>query len=96
MYNQPTHKLPNGRIVGTLYKSPIDCLWKTVKTEGPLALYKGSTAHFLRIAPHTYVLTNLVRKSDLTHADYYRIITLTANDLIIKLYKRLRDGPDDA
>jgi len=73
MYNQPTMKLPNGKIVGTRYKNPIDCLWKTITTEGPFALYKGSTAHFLRIAPHT-------------------IITLTANDVIIGLYKRLRRG----
>ncbi|KAI9462423.1 oxaloacetate carrier [Lactarius psammicola] len=73
MYNQPTMQLPSGRMVGSLYKNPFDCLWKTVTTEGPLALYKGSTAHFLRIAPHT-------------------IITLTANDIIIGLYKRLRRG----
>lgn len=73
VYNQPTHRLPNGRLVGTLYKNPFDCLWKTLKTEGPFGWYKGSTAHFLRIAPHT-------------------IITLTANDLIINLYKRIRDG----
>lgn len=55
VYNQPTTRLPNGTYVGTLYKNPIDCLWKTLKTEGPLAWYKGSTAHFLRIAPHTIV-----------------------------------------
>ncbi|KAL5535664.1 OAC1 [Sanghuangporus sanghuang] len=73
MYNQPTHRLPNGRVVGTLYRNPFDCLWKTLKIEGPFGLYKGSTAHFLRIAPHT-------------------IITLTANDLIINLYKGLRYG----
>jgi hypothetical protein len=42
MYNQPTRQLPNGKIVGTRYKSPIDCLWKTIMTEGPLALYKGN------------------------------------------------------
>jgi len=70
VYNQPTIRLPNGTYVGTLYKNPIDCLWKTLKTEGPLAWYKGSTAHFLRIAPHT-------------------IITLTANDLLLNLYKKL-------
>ncbi len=35
-------QLPSGRIVGSLYKNPIDCLWKTVTTEGPLALYKGT------------------------------------------------------
>ncbi|KAI5120850.1 hypothetical protein M0805_007037 [Coniferiporia weirii] len=73
MYNQPTQRMPNGRMVGVLYKNPFDCLWKTLKTEGPFGWYKGSTAHFLRIAPHT-------------------IITLTANDLIINLYKRFRDG----
>ncbi|TDL28104.1 oxaloacetate carrier [Rickenella mellea] len=71
MYNQPTQRLNNGRTVGLLYKNPIDCLWKTLKTEGPFGWYKGSTAHFLRIAPHT-------------------IITLTANDLIINLYKSFK------
>ncbi|KAF8595572.1 mitochondrial carrier [Ceratobasidium sp. AG-I] len=55
MYNQPTALGPNGRMIGTLYKNPIDCLWKTLKTEGALAWYKGSTAHFLRIAPHTII-----------------------------------------
>ena len=98
MYNQPTQVLPNGRTVGLLYKNPFDCLWKTLQTEGPFGWYKGecstfvlptttidficagSTAHFLRIAPHT-------------------IVTLTANEFIIRLYRRIRDGPvvpDDA
>ncbi|KAI0931543.1 hypothetical protein AcV5_004994 [Taiwanofungus camphoratus] len=72
MYNQPTKLMPDGKYVGTLYKNPIDCLWKTFKTEGPLGWYKGSTAHFFRIAPHT-------------------IVTLTANDVIVGLYKRYRD-----
>ncbi|PCH34320.1 mitochondrial carrier [Wolfiporia cocos MD-104 SS10] len=72
VYNQPTHRLPNGKYVGTLYKNPIDCLWKTLKAEGPLAWYKGSTAHFFRIVPHT-------------------IVTLTANDIIVGLYKQFRD-----
>ncbi|KAJ7610775.1 mitochondrial carrier domain-containing protein [Roridomyces roridus] len=73
MYNQPTVPGPNGKMVGTLYKNPIDCLWKTFKTEGVRGWYKGSTAHFLRIAPHT-------------------IITLTANDLIVNFYKKMRDN----
>jgi len=55
MYNQPTTRLPNGKVVGTLYRSPIDCLWKTLKAEGVKGWYKGSTAHFLRIAPHTII-----------------------------------------
>jgi solute carrier family 25 protein 34/35 len=42
MYNQPTVTLPGGKIVGTRYKNPIDCLWKTITTEGPFALYKGN------------------------------------------------------
>lgn len=30
-------------------------MWKTVKAEGFFGLYKGSTAHFVRIAPHTVI-----------------------------------------
>ncbi|KAG8768999.1 Mitochondrial oxaloacetate carrier protein [Ceratobasidium sp. 428] len=47
MYNQPTVMGPNGRMVGTLYKNPIDCLWKTLKTEGALAWYKGGLIYRL-------------------------------------------------
>ncbi|KDQ15627.1 hypothetical protein BOTBODRAFT_31517 [Botryobasidium botryosum FD-172 SS1] len=72
VYNQPTHKLPNGKVVGTLYKNFVDCLWKTLKTEGFFGWYKGTTAHFLRIVPHT-------------------IVTLTANELIVDLYRGFRD-----
>lgn len=72
VYNQPTIVRPDGKRVGALYKNPFDCLWKTLKTEGPLGWYKGTTAHFLRIAPHT-------------------IVTLTANDIIVGLYKKFRD-----
>lgn len=73
MYNQPTIRGPDGRLTGALYKNPLDCLWKTFKTEGMYGWYKGSTAHFLRIAPHT-------------------IITLTAYDIIIGLYKNIRNS----
>ncbi|KAI6047890.1 hypothetical protein EDC04DRAFT_33861 [Pisolithus marmoratus] len=55
MYNQPTVTGPDGRRRGSLYRSPIDCLWKTFKAEGVYGWYKGSTAHFLRIAPHTII-----------------------------------------
>ncbi|KAL1742026.1 mitochondrial carrier domain-containing protein [Schizophyllum fasciatum] len=75
VYNQPTVRLSNGRSVGALYKNPIDCLWKTFKAEGLKGWYKGSTAHFFRIAPHT-------------------IVTLTANDIILGLYKKaIHNGP---
>src|SRR5258708_6705600 len=41
VYNQPTVVGPDGRLRGTLYKNPIDCLWKTFKTEGIYGWYKG-------------------------------------------------------
>ncbi|KAH8085776.1 mitochondrial carrier domain-containing protein [Filobasidium floriforme] len=52
---EPTYTDANGRIRGALYSNPFDCLWKTLKTEGFLGWYKGTTAHFLRIAPHTVI-----------------------------------------
>ncbi|BEJ11905.1 hypothetical protein CspHIS471_0203650 [Cutaneotrichosporon sp. HIS471] len=56
MYNQNTITDPvTGKTRGALYSSPIDCLWKTFKTEGVKGWYKGTTAHFLRIAPHTVI-----------------------------------------
>ncbi|KAG7099662.1 hypothetical protein E1B28_001488 [Marasmius oreades] len=77
MYNQPTTRTPDGKLVGALYRNPIDCLWKTFKAEGIRGWYKGSTAHFMRIAPHT-------------------IVTLTANDLIINIYKKVRRKENDS
>ncbi|GAA6055454.1 hypothetical protein JCM3770_002834 [Rhodotorula araucariae] len=56
MYNQSPNSIgPDGKPRGLLYKSPIDCLIKTAKTEGILGWYKGSLAHLMRIAPHTVV-----------------------------------------
>ena len=43
MYNQ----------TGNLYSGAFDCLYRTVKTEGLLAIYKGFFAHLARILPHT-------------------------------------------
>lgn len=43
MYNQS----------GNLYTGAFDCLMKTVRTEGLLAIYKGYFAHLARILPHT-------------------------------------------
>eukprot|EP01138_Halocafeteria_seosinensis_P014244 gb/GECG01014543.1/.p1 GENE.gb/GECG01014543.1/~~gb/GECG01014543.1/.p1 ORF type:complete len:307 (+),score=31.18 gb/GECG01014543.1/:1-921(+) len=36
-----------------IYRSPMDCLVKTTRHEGILALYKGSVAQFIRVGPHT-------------------------------------------
>lgn len=41
---------------GNLYNGVFDCLSKTVRTEGLLAIYKGFLPHLARILPHT-VLT---------------------------------------
>ncbi|KAG0049837.1 Mitochondrial oxaloacetate carrier protein, partial [Linnemannia elongata] len=50
MFNQATDPI-TGK--GSLYRNPLDCFLKTVRTEGVTALYKGFTAHYLRIGPHT-------------------------------------------
>eukprot|EP01135_Chromosphaera_perkinsii_P004259 Nk52_evm11s273 gene=Nk52_evmTU11s273 len=49
MYNQKIG--PNGK--GELYSSMVDCARKIVKHEGPLSFYKGITAHYMRLGPHT-------------------------------------------
>lgn len=38
-----------------VYKSPWDCFSKTLRSEGPFALYKGAMAAWLRLGPHTIV-----------------------------------------
>jgi len=49
LYNQ---KVVNGK--GVYYTGPFDCLWKTFKSEGLCGLYKGTFAHYMRLAPHTF------------------------------------------
>ena len=46
MYNQGVDPV-TGK--GILYKSPVDCFFKMTRTEGLRGLYKGFSAHFLRI-----------------------------------------------
>ena len=53
MYNQ----------TGNLYSGVFDCLLKTVKTEGPLAIYKGFFAHLARILPHTVLTLSLAEQT---------------------------------
>ncbi|RMZ71218.1 Mitochondrial oxaloacetate transport [Pyrenophora seminiperda CCB06] len=53
MYNQ----------TGNLYTSAYDCLSRTVKTEGILALYKGYFAHLARILPHTILTLTLAEQT---------------------------------
>lgn len=54
MYNQ----------TGNLYRGVFDCLIKTVKTEGLLAIYKGFFAHLARILPHTILTLTLAEQTN--------------------------------
>ena len=56
MYNQQD---------GKMYKSVFDCIKKTIQIEGAGALYKGFTAHFLRIGPHTILTLVFLEQSRL-------------------------------
>jgi solute carrier family 25 protein 34/35 len=54
MYNQ----------TGNLYSGALDCLYRTVKTEGLLAVYKGYFAHLARILPHTILTLTLAEQTN--------------------------------
>ncbi|KJX95087.1 mitochondrial oxaloacetate transport protein [Zymoseptoria brevis] len=54
MYNQ----------TGNLYSGAMDCLVRTVKTEGILAVYKGFFAHLARILPHTILTLSLAEQTN--------------------------------
>lgn len=54
MYNQ----------TGNLYRGVFDCLYKTVTTEGFLAIYKGYFAHLARILPHTILTLSFAEQTN--------------------------------
>ncbi|EPS32492.1 hypothetical protein PDE_07452 [Penicillium oxalicum 114-2] len=54
MYNQS----------GNLYQGVFDCLFKTIRTEGVLAIYKGFFAHLARILPHTILTLSLAEQTN--------------------------------
>jgi hypothetical protein len=58
MYDSATKKY--------LYKNPIDCIYKTIINEGPLAFMKGWLPNYLRVGPHCLVslpLAEFIRTS---------------------------------
>lgn len=46
MYNQN---------IGERYNSNIDCLKQIIKSEGPSGFFKGWTAHWMRLGPHSFL-----------------------------------------
>eukprot|EP00443_Scrippsiella_acuminata_P045295 CAMPEP_0115267566 /NCGR_PEP_ID=MMETSP0270-20121206/52060_1 /TAXON_ID=71861 /ORGANISM="Scrippsiella trochoidea, Strain CCMP3099" /LENGTH=319 /DNA_ID=CAMNT_0002683719 /DNA_START=27 /DNA_END=983 /DNA_ORIENTATION=+ len=56
-------RIMQSRTSGT-YSGPIDCMVQAIRLEGPLALYKGLTATFLRLWPHTVMLFVLQERID--------------------------------
>jgi solute carrier family 25, member 34/35 len=49
---------------GNLYKGVLDCLGKTIRTEGVLAIYKGFLPHLARILPHTILTLSLAEQTN--------------------------------
>lgn len=49
---------------GNLYKGVFDCLSKTVRAEGVLAVYKGFLPHLARILPHTILTLSLAEQTN--------------------------------
>ncbi|KAL6933679.1 probable Mitochondrial oxaloacetate transport protein [Hanseniaspora guilliermondii] len=54
VYNQQGH---------SYYTGPIDCMKKTIKSEGVMALYKGFGAQLFRIAPHTILCLTFMEQT---------------------------------
>lgn len=49
---------------GNLYNGVMDCLAKTVRTEGFFAIYKGFLPHLARILPHTILTLSLAEQTN--------------------------------
>ena len=49
---------------GNLYSGVFDCLGKTIRTEGFLAIYKGFLPHLARILPHTILTLSLAEQTN--------------------------------
>lgn len=68
---------------GNLYKGVFDCLAKTVKTEGLLAIYKGFLPHLARILPHTILTLSLAEQTNkLMRKFENRILPTSVKDVV--------------
>ena len=62
LYSQPLDAAGKG----VLYDGALDAASKILRIEGAGAFYKGATAHFLRVGPHTmltFVFIGLIRRA---------------------------------
>ncbi|XP_060069210.1 mitochondrial substrate carrier family protein ucpB-like [Ylistrum balloti] len=48
-------RIMNQKQDSKVYKSAFDCFLKTLRSEGPLGLYKGFIPNWMRIGPHTTI-----------------------------------------
>lgn len=68
---------------GNLYQGVFDCLAKTVKTEGLLAIYKGFLPHLARILPHTILTLSLAEQTNkLMRKFENRILPTSVKDVV--------------
>lgn len=86
MYNQ----------TGNLYGGALDCLTRTIKAEGPLALYKGFFAHLARILPHTVssqsrAESHYTLQSTNANDISSQILTLSLAEQTVKLMRKFED-----
>lgn len=44
------------------YRGALDCVWKLLRNEGPLALYKGFFGCWIRLWPHTVISVTLFER----------------------------------
>lgn len=81
MYNQ----------TGNLYQGVFDCLFKTIRTEGVFAIYKGFFAHLARILPHTVCAIYWSGPLRILIASSLQILTLSLAEQTNKLMRRVED-----
>lgn len=57
---------------GLYYKGVIDCLFKILKTEGVMGLYKGFWPHYMRIGPHSMLVLVFFDELKTIRKKYYK------------------------
>lgn len=64
---------------GNLYRGLFDCLLKTIRTEGLLAIYKGYLPHLARILPHTILTLSLAEQTNKLMRKFEGLILISAD-----------------